>query len=299
MDVANLAIGKWRGILSSLGIDDACLSGKHCACPLCGGKDRWRFDDKAGKGTWICNHCGAGDGFKLLMKYYNIGFKECAVKVKAILGTVEYCQPKAKIADEQIKKSLQNLWRQSVPVMKGDWVDRYLINRGIEDRPASLRTVDRCRNSAGAYHPAMLAIISDIGGKPVTMHRTYLGDGKKAEIDSPRELMPGKLPDGSSVRLGDAMPLLGIAEGIETALAASRIHKIPVWAAINATMLEKWEPPPETASVVIFGDNDRNYRGQKAAYTLAYKLSIKGCATQVIIPDKIGYDWNDVLMENE
>ncbi len=32
------------------------------------GKTRFRFDDKEGRGTWICNHCGAGDGADLAMK---------------------------------------------------------------------------------------------------------------------------------------------------------------------------------------------------------------------------------------
>jgi putative DNA primase/helicase len=43
---------------------------------MCGGKDRFRFDDKEGHGTWICTHCGAGDGFSLLMKVMGIDFKK-------------------------------------------------------------------------------------------------------------------------------------------------------------------------------------------------------------------------------
>jgi hypothetical protein len=35
---------------------------RHQACPVCGGSDRFRFDDKEGRGTWFCNQCGAGDG---------------------------------------------------------------------------------------------------------------------------------------------------------------------------------------------------------------------------------------------
>ena len=39
---------------------------RHQACPVCGGSDRFRFDDKEGRGTWFCNQCGAGDGLKLV-----------------------------------------------------------------------------------------------------------------------------------------------------------------------------------------------------------------------------------------
>lgn len=41
---------------------------KHQPCPICGGDDRFRCDDKGGRGTWICNNCGAGDGFELVQK---------------------------------------------------------------------------------------------------------------------------------------------------------------------------------------------------------------------------------------
>ncbi|NYY79755.1 hypothetical protein DMH17_06695 [Raoultella planticola] len=37
---------------------------------MCGGADRFRFDDKEGRGTWFCNQCGAGDGLKLVEKVF-------------------------------------------------------------------------------------------------------------------------------------------------------------------------------------------------------------------------------------
>ncbi|MCW5705488.1 MAG: hypothetical protein KIT82_23260, partial [Bradyrhizobium sp.] len=40
------ARGRWKQILSvAAGIDSRHLDGKHHPCPMCGGKDRWRFDD--------------------------------------------------------------------------------------------------------------------------------------------------------------------------------------------------------------------------------------------------------------
>jgi putative DNA primase/helicase len=76
------AIGHWPGILTAAGVTPAHLDGKHHACPACGGKDRFRFDDKEGRGTWICNQCGgpdgsggAGDGIGLLMRVRNTDTK--------------------------------------------------------------------------------------------------------------------------------------------------------------------------------------------------------------------------------
>ncbi|MBK7837114.1 MAG: hypothetical protein IPJ49_05390 [Candidatus Obscuribacter sp.] len=63
-----------RGIDTGFGINPAHLSGRHNACPICGGSDRFRFDDQEGDGTFYCNQCGAGDGFKLLMLLKGIGF---------------------------------------------------------------------------------------------------------------------------------------------------------------------------------------------------------------------------------
>jgi len=38
--------GRWLEILRKTGLGEHHLSGKHCACPICGGTDRFRFDDQ-------------------------------------------------------------------------------------------------------------------------------------------------------------------------------------------------------------------------------------------------------------
>ena len=75
-----------QGILGSLGIAGS-LKNKHQPCPCCGGKDRFRFDDKDGYGTFICNQCGAGDGFRLVMNLLHCDFKHAASIVESYLGT--------------------------------------------------------------------------------------------------------------------------------------------------------------------------------------------------------------------
>ena len=56
--------------MAALGIEIG--TGKHTSCPACGGKDRFRFDDKQGDGTFYCNQCGAGNGFQLIMNVLNM-----------------------------------------------------------------------------------------------------------------------------------------------------------------------------------------------------------------------------------
>lgn len=105
--------------------------------------------------------------------------------------------------------------------------------------------------------------------------------------------MPGTVPNGSAVRLSDVSPVMGIAEGIETALAASDRFELPVWAALNANLLAEWEPPFGVTEVAIFGDNDTNFTGQAAAYQLARRLARKNITASVHIPSQIGTDWAD------
>ena len=61
--------------------------------------------------------------------------------------------------------------------------------------------------------------------------------------------------DKHQLKTPHRIPLfLGIAEGIETALAASYRFGVPVWSAI----LESWEPPTGVKRMIVFGDNDEN-----------------------------------------
>ena len=83
----------------------------------------------------------------------------------------------------------------------------------------------------------MIAKMTAPDGKPSILHRTIL----ETRLEStPRILMPGQVAKGSAVRL---MPMDGdeggIGEGIETSFSAAALEGIPVWAALNATLLEQ------------------------------------------------------------
>jgi putative DNA primase/helicase len=88
------ARGRWPGILASLaGLSDQQLSDVHQPCPLCGGEDRYRFDDIDGSGSWFCNRCGgrnqtggAGTGMDMLMRRTGWSFKDAATRVEQHLG---------------------------------------------------------------------------------------------------------------------------------------------------------------------------------------------------------------------
>jgi putative DNA primase/helicase len=302
--IAELARGRWKGMLPRLGVPPSALTGKHGPCPVCGGKDRFRFDNKDGKGTWICSQCGAGDGFRLAQLVKGVEFVDVARIVEGLVGSVqpEPIRPGQTAAEQH--QRLNETWQSGRPISAGDAVGRWLKRRvgKVVESPA-LRYVRRLRHQGDVvtFHPAMIAMVSDRAGEPVTIHRTYLTDeGLKANVAMPRKLMPFPLPKGVSVRLSEpAGGVLGIAEGIETALAVTELFGRPCWAATNATMLGQWAPPAGVTHVIVYGDNDRKFGGQAAAFALAHRLACDerlSVTAEVSLPPKEGEDWNDVLM---
>ena len=295
------ANGRWKTILPALGIHPRFLTGKNGPCPVCGGRDRWRFDNKRGDGTWICTHCGAGQGIKLAMMFTGItSYREIAERIERIIGEAPREHIRHKQSAESGRAALSALWEDAKPIRAGDPVDLWFHLRGIGMAiyPGCLRVGSRVRHSGPpvSWHPAMLARVTDPAGKPGIIHRTYLtAGGDKAPVEKVRMFCPGNVPAGSAVRLAAPGPILGIAEGIETAFAAMQLFAIPIWAALNDGQLKKFEPPPGTEQLVICGDNDPHGAGQCAAYALAERLGSR-LQVEVKIPDFAGLDWNDVLL---
>lgn len=90
------ANGRWREILVNVaGVDPAVLNGKPSACPICReGTDRFTFDDREGRGTWLCRQCpsaagksaDAGDGMALLQAVTGWDFKRAADELERYLS---------------------------------------------------------------------------------------------------------------------------------------------------------------------------------------------------------------------
>ncbi|EIL1428044.1 hypothetical protein LLB57_002131 [Escherichia coli] len=101
-DVVKAAEGQWPDILRCLVIDVPPV-GQGGPCPACGGEDRFTFDDKEGRGTFICRKCPdetdayyqAGDGLELVRRVASVRFGsavstyQAAKLVGNALGIVE------------------------------------------------------------------------------------------------------------------------------------------------------------------------------------------------------------------
>ena len=185
------------------------------------------------------------------------------------------------------KAQMAEMWRKGVPLTPDNVGGAYLTKRcGVAVYPSALRMAD-------VNDCIMIARVTDPAGNGVQLHKTiFHPDGTKAG----RKMMRAPMPPGSAIRLHEPMQgVLGVAEGIETALSASQIFHCPVWALINANNLEKWMPPQGVEHIMIFGDNDLSFTGQASAYALAKKLVATGSyRVDVRIPREAGWDWNDV-----
>jgi len=295
------AVGRWPGIFQSLGIEVG--DGRHTACPICGGTDRFRMDDKQGSGSWYCNSEGAGDGWALIQKVLGIDFKEALKTVSEIIGGVSK-DTKLKEKSFSTPEQLREWFTGSKIVSPGDPVHRYLTGRKLTKIPQLLR-----------YHPAlwekethqnqkaMLAVVMSNENEAVTMHRTFIdADGEKLKIKKCKKVLSclrGKTITGGACRLFplDSRKSLGVAEGIETAIATTQYFGIPTWSSVSAGGMASFIPPKGIEELVIFGDNDKSYAGHKAAYALAHQavVQFKIPKINIHIPDEIGTDWADFV----
>lgn len=299
--IKELARGHWRYLLPRLGVPVEALSRKHGPCPLCrGGTDRYRWDDQNSTGGYICSTCGAGDGFMLAAGVTGKSFGVLASEVRALLRDAPPPDAADGRASPASRQALIRVWRGATAPEGGGVVSTYLSTRlGRFWRSSEIREHAALHHpESDRAYPAMIARIANSAGEGCSLHSTYLApDGSgKAPVEPARRLAAGKIPDGSAVRLWPAREVMGVAEGIETAMSAAIIHKMPVWACLSAAMLAKWEPPAEAKEIAIFADNDRSYAGQAAGYRLAQRIVATGRKAMVFVPDAPDTDWNDVLM---
>ncbi len=202
---------------------------------------------------------------------------------------------------------IARLWAQCVPLVPGDSVTLYLKRRGLGGvwpLPACLRLHRALPywhegEQVGVF-PAMVAPLVAPNGRTVSLHRTYLtAEGRKADVPSVKKLTVAAGPlAGACIQLHKpSASVLGIAEGIETALAAWLASGVPTVAAYSASNLAAWQWPASVRRLAIFADNDR--AGREAAQELRERALAAGRRCQVLTPSDDGADWADVWAQRD
>lgn len=200
---------------------------------------------------------------------------------------------------------IARLWGQCVPLVPGDPVTLYLKRRGfagVWPLPACLRL----HRALPYWHegvklgefPALVAPLVTLDGRVIALHRTYLyADGRPYLTREGRKVK--KLTRTAGPLAGACIPLhkpargcIGIAEGIETALAAWLASGVPTVAAYSAGNLAAWQWPASVQRIVIFADNDR--AGREAADELRARALAAGKCCEMLTPSDDGADWADV-----
>ncbi len=324
--IGERARGRWPQILMSSGISEGVLRNRHGPCPGCGGRDRFRFDDKEGRGTFVCSQGGAdvlsGDGFTLLQHAHGWSFTEAMRFVTSIVDNSSDasrlpppCPPdgrcesgsggKAGEIRPHQEKIQRGILSECSQIMPDGPVAQYLIRRGLarvlQDLPCDLLEHPRLRyyesGKEFVEHPAMLAVVRGPAGTRSTLHRTYLSqDGQKAGVSAPRKFMKSVNEGGwtkGAVQLYAAEEHLALAEGIESALAVRVATGWPVWSGLTAAGLQAVLLPPSVKEVRVHVDHDE--AGLRAGNKLAQRLASEGRRVKLIVPPGTGMDPLDWL----
>jgi hypothetical protein len=181
---------------------------------------------------------------------------------------------------------------------RGTLAETYLNRRGLtllDDAP--LRFHPRCPRGAERL-PAMLALMTDPAtGEARGVHRTFLApDGAKARPGPNGEPSKMMIGCGGIVRLvpdDDVTLGLGVAEGIETALAVmQRAGWSPVWATGSAGGMAGFPVLPGIVALTLFADADDKGAGLAAAEACARRWRAAGREARNLAPPG-GLDFED------
>ncbi|MCT8214002.1 DUF927 domain-containing protein [Proteus mirabilis] len=299
------ANGQWQAILSHLGAEVPLNT--HTACPHCGGKDRFRFDNKDGNGTFICNQCGSGDGLDLVQRVLGVSVTEAAKEVANIIGidTRSACPPAYRRSE--IKAQQDELKAQQAEKQANEKREKH--KRFIERYNRTIANVQRGRSDylkAKGLHGFEMDLLQDgsliipllDAGGVITGAQTIKPNGDK-------RLLSDSAKSGSYYPINEPVNVstVIIAEGLATALTCHLIQpEAHTVAAIDAgnlihvakVMRVKY---PES-KIIIAGDNDIK-PGQDNTGKLAAEKAAKVVNGVAVLPptdDKA--DWDDYRLSH-
>ncbi|NKB55086.1 MAG: DNA primase [Alphaproteobacteria bacterium] len=188
----------------------------------------------------------------------------------------------------QRTESARRLFRAGRPIA-GTPAEAYLRARGItRTRFAVLRyhphVYYRAHDGAPLRRlPAMLAAITGLDGRIVSVHRTWLDTAalRVAPIDEPKRTMAPFL--GSAVRFGGARDVLVAGEGIETVLSLiSACPGLPMAAGTSGPHMAAMTLPDALERLWIAGD--AGAAGRIAATRLRQRAEKQGVAVFDLTP---------------
>lgn len=262
------------------------------------------------KGFFHCFGCGAhGSAIDFVMRSRGLNFPEA---VRELCGLPQQTAARAPdrraIAAQaaETSETVQTIVAECSTVRQQTAAFMYLHSRGLEP---SRDRMDRLLAHPGLYcHeisrplPALVAPISGLDGVITAIQRIWvlprLVAGEAPDSRAPlraRKKTLGQMGNGAVWLDPLRGPLLGLAEGVESALAAGALYGIPVAASCGVSRLASIAIPEGITDVVIFGDNGENGRrlANLAAEQIADRARVR-CEAQ-FPPDEFS-DFADQLL---
>lgn len=298
-DVAAAACGHWPELLAAVGIDTP-SRGKHGPCPACGGKDRFRLDDKEGRGTWICNQCGNGDGLDLLVRVTGKSTKEAAELLAPLVGLSaggldpaereriqRQQQAKTEQERQRAEQQRQKAARRAADIMAdtGQGESPYLERKGFGSH---LSAVNRTliREGGENFHAGSLVI-------PLTNEAGELLNVQLIRADGTKRYLHGGQKAGAFHRI-EGGELVAVVEGYATGLSVHLAIGATVYCAMDAGNLHAVaqiasRQHPE-ARILLCGDNDEGTQGNPGKTKAEQAAAAIG---GLIALPPIAGDWND------
>ncbi|WP_323929004.1 DUF927 domain-containing protein [Aeromonas caviae] len=299
-DVAAAAIGRWPDLLIAVGIDTP-LSGKHGPCPACGGKDRFRFDNKGGRGTWICNQCGAGDGLDLVGKVTGKLPKEVAELLAPLVGLSaggldpaererihQQQQARAEAETKRNKQQRQKAARRAVAIL-----------RECELGPSSYLTVKALGSMSALINRYVIAVGTQTfpAGSlvvPLTDEKGELVNVQLIDVRGSKSYLAGGRKAGAFHRI-EGGELVAVVEGVATGLSVHLATGATVYCAMDAgnllavAKIARLLHP--NAQILLCGDNDATTPGNPGKTKAEQAAAAVGAL--MALPPEFSGDWND------
>ena len=319
-EVTKLAANRWPDVLPMVGIDVPASPRAQVACPACGGRDRFRFDDN-GRGSHFCNQCGAGDGLDLIQKVNRCDATEAARMVADVLAIDYRAADTGSEATRQNKAAMEAERQQREQERRqAEAADHERKSQQFNRRWQSL-TVDavesepeylKAKGLTGFTFPTLkdgrlLVALTDETGA-VTAAQTITPAGEK------RQVTDGTKRGASHTLAGgpEHPKVVIIGEGLATTLTAHLIHPDALTvAAIDAGNLlhvaEAMHRRYPDAQIIIAGDNDYHEPGEldehgkprKNTGRIAAEKAAAAVAGWVSIPPtEYKADWDDYRQQN-
>ena len=302
--VAAAAVGHWPDLLAGLGLDIP-RHGKHGPCPACGGKDRFRFDDKEGRGTFICGQCGAGDGLELVCRVTSKGPKEAAELIAPMVGLAaggldpvererihQQQQAKAKEAARKREHGYKRAAKRACRIMNAHSLgcSAYLSRKGFAEHQSAISGTKETIN--GEVFPVGSVIVPLLNGAGTLVNVELIRneDGLKHTLGGGRKAGVYHRIDGGA--------LVAVVEGYATGLSVEQATGATVYCAMtannlmNVAKIARSQHPD--AQIIICGDHDLDkataQRNDSTKHQTEQAAMIVG--GRAIFPPEAG-DWND------